>query len=299
MTNDDITDSEQPALSCARTIDLGIYLVGGMSDSESRTMRVHIDTCTWCSAELRSLRPVADLLDATELASSIIGERLEPTPDAASRLFARASAELASTTFSSVTVASSAVASVSPISAARSNPSHPSSSDRSRRKTRTMVAAGIAVFSLGVGSTVGTQRLVAQDHKPTKKLENVRFASVSLQAPDPENPSPNSPPASGPGVVPKAWASIDQTPAGTYAYLYVRDFEIGRVYRWWFIKRDGTRVPLGSFKYPGAVDGDEWLRCPGHTALERTELIAIGATNEEGFDVVRQDLPTVPKLIAT
>ena len=104
---------------------------------------------------------------------------------------------------------------------------------------------------------------------------------------------------SSPDKAPKAWASIDQTPAGTYAYLYVRDFEIGKVYRWWFIKRDGTRVPLGSFKYPGAVDGDEWLRCPGHTALERTELIAIGATNEAGFDVVRQDLPPAPKLIRT
>ena len=97
----------------------------------------------------------------------------------------------------------------------------------------------------------------------------------------------------------KAWAAIDQTPAGTYAYLSVRDFEVGKVYRWWFIKRDGTRVPLGSFRYPGAVNGDEWLRCPGHTALARTELIAIGATNEDGFDIVRQDLPATPKIVAT
>ncbi len=264
---------EQPPMACARTVDLGAYLLGGMSESEARDMRVHIDTCTWCSRELFELRPVADLLDSTELASSIIGERLEPTPDAASKLFARASSELA---------APGSV--VAPFSAPA----------RQRVRRRTMVAAGAAVFALGVGSTLGTQQLVAKD-KPKPTGERVQFVSISL---DPKNTAPTTVPKD-PEKGPKAWAYITQTPAGTYAYLYVRDFEVGQIYKWWFIKRDGTRVPLGSFRYPGAVNGDEWLQCPGHTAFDRSELIAIGATNADGLDVVKQDLPAAPPIVAT
>lgn len=268
-------------LRCDRIVDLGVYLVGGMSETESRSMRLHIDTCTWCSAELQELRPIANLFDTTELASAIVGERLEPTPDAASRLFARANAELVSSTFSDVVPVAGTVRAPDVVAPRR-------------RQKRTLVAAGVAVFALGVGSTLGTERLVATPKTPRRAIEKVHFSTVSLRAPS------LTPPVTRPGLTPpKAWVAIDQTPAGTYAYLYVRDFEVGKVYRWWFIRRDGTRVPLGSFRYPGAVDGDEWLQCPGHTALPRTELIAIGATNEDGFDVVRQDLPATPKLIAT
>lgn len=281
MNKDETLSGTPLPLPCERTVDLGAYLVGGMSEAESRSMRLHIDTCTWCSAELHELRPIANLFDTTELASAIVGERLEPTPDAASRLFARANAELASSTYSNV-VATHGIVGPSGVVAQR------------RPRKRTIVAAGVAVFALGVGSTLGTERLVATPKKPKRALESVRFATISLRAPSP------SPPVTLPGLTsPKAWAAIDQTPSGTYAYLYVRDFEVGKVYRWWFIKRDGTRVPLGSFRYPGAVEGDEWLQCPGHTALPRTELIAIGATNEDGFDVVRQDLPAAPKIVAT
>jgi Anti-sigma-K factor rskA len=258
-------------MDCARTVDLGAYLLGGMTEAEARDMRVHIDTCTWCSRELADLRPVADLLDSTELASSIIGERLEPTPDAASRLFARASSEIAAPPPSTFTAPA-----------------------RRRGTRRKLVAAGAAVFALGVGSTLGTQQLVAKD-APKPKGERVQFVSISL---GPKGASPTTVP-SDPKKGPKAWASITQTPAGTYAYLYVRDFEIGKVYKWWFIKRDGTRVPLGSFRYPGEVNGDEWLQCPGHTAFDRSELIAIGATNADGLDVVKQDLPPAPPIVAT
>ena len=278
----DLPAGDNAPMPCVRTTDLGAYLLGGMSETESRDMRVHIDTCTWCSQELSSLRPVADLFDSTELASSIIGERLEPTPDVASRLFARADAELASAMFTNV----HSMWSPTPQRAdARF------SAPRPKRRALKIAAAGAAVFSLGVGSTIGTQQLVAGPSKPKRAVENVRFATVALESPS----TPTTVPID-PKMIPKAWATIDQTAAGTYAYLYVRDFEVGKVYRWWFIKRDGSRVPLGSFRYPGAVDGDEWLRCPGHTAFNRSELIAIGATNEEGFDVVRQDLPAVPKL---
>ena len=265
---------------CSRTVELGAYLVGGMTDRESHDMRVHIDTCTWCSAELFELQPVADLLDATELASAIIGERHDPTPEMAARLFARAARESAGGTFG---------APRAPLAPAVDGSSIRPARPRIRR--RTIVAAGAAVFALGVGSTLGTQQLVANDkpaeNVPSKNVEKIAFQRISMTT------------SRKPAVPPKAWAAIDQTPAGTYAYLYVRDFEVGKVYKWWFVKRDGTRVPLGSFRYPGHVGGEEWLRCPGHTAFDRSELIAVGATDDAGVDIVRQDLPPAPKIVAT
>jgi hypothetical protein len=92
---------------------------------------------------------------------------------------------------------------------------------------------------------------------------------------------------------------IEQQRAGTYAWLYVSEFEVGKIYKWWFIKRDGSRVGLGSFKFPEVKPGEEWLRCPGHTAIDRSELIAIGATDENGVDVVTQKLPPAPKVVKT
>ena len=265
---------------CSRTVELGAYLVGGMTDRESHDMRVHIDTCSWCSAELLELQPVADLLDSTELASAIIGERLDPTPEMAARLFARAAQESAA-----ATAAAPGFRNAPDVD----GPSVRTTRPRIRR--RTIVAAGAAVFALGVGSTLGTQQLVANDkpadNGPSKNVEKIAFQRISMTTP------------ATPALPPKAWAAIDQTPAGTYAYLYVRDFEVGKVYKWWFVKRDGTKVPLGSFRYPGHVGGEEWLRCPGHTAFDRSELIAVGATDDNGVDVVRQELPPAPKIVAT
>ena len=276
----DHTNGHSVASPCSRTVELGAYLVGGMTDRESHEMRVHIDTCGWCSAELIELQPVADLLDSTELASAIIGERLDPTPDMAARLFARAVQE---TSVPSAPATSEPTAPVIELSAARAS--------RPRVRRRTIVGASAAVFALGVGSTLGTQQLVANDkpssNGPSKNVERIAFQRISMTTP------------STPAVPPKAWAAIDQTPAGTYAYLYVRDFEIGKVYKWWFVKRDGTKVPLGSFRYPGRVGGEEWLRCPGHTAFARSELIAVGATDDAGVDIVRQDLPPAPKIVTT
>lgn len=278
--SDDNEVNESVALPCSRTVELGAYLVGGMTDRESHDMRVHIDTCTWCSAELFALQPVADLLDSTELASAIVGERLDPTPEMAARLFARAAQESESATFPAPSAPLIPV-----VNDSSARPARP------RLRRRTIVAAGAAVFALGVGSTLGTQQLVANDkpsgNGPSKNVERIAFQRISMT------------PLRQPAVPPKAWAAIDQTPAGTYAYLYVRDFEVGKVYKWWFVKRDGTKVPLGSFRYPGHVGGEEWLRCPGHTAFDRSELIAVGATDDAGVDIVRQDLPPAPKIVAT
>ena len=276
--DNEVNGSIEP--SCSHTVELGAYLVGGMTDRESHDMRMHIDTCPWCSAELFELQPVADLLDSTELASAIIGERLDPTPEMAARLFARAARESAGGTFG---------APRAPLTPeVQDSPGRPA---RPHRRRRTFVAAGVAVFALGVGSTLGTQQLVANDkpstNEPSKNVERITFQRISMTT------------LRTPAVPAKAWAAIDQTPAGTYAYLYVRDFEVGKVYKWWFVKRDGTKVPLGSFRYPGHVGGEEWLRCPGHTAFDRSELIAVGATDDAGVDIVRQELPPAPKIVAT
>jgi hypothetical protein len=265
---------------CTRTVDLGAYLLGGMSESESLAMRSHIDECQWCSAEVRLLHPVVDLLDSAELASTIVGERLEPTPDVRNRLFERANAELLATTPSDTldVLPSAAVAS---LDAQRTAP---------RRLTRRLVLASALAFSLGAGSVLGVQRLVADP--PKRPGEKIPFKKISLPGVSPAV-------AANPKTKPKAWVYIEQQRAGTYAWLYVTEFEVGKIYKWWFIKRDGSRVGLGSFKFPGAKPGEEWLRCPGHTALDRSELIAIGATDSDGVDVVRQDLPPAPKVVKT
>jgi hypothetical protein len=298
MSNHDETPASSPQAAndpgtnefkCAHTIDLGAYLLGGMSEAESIAMRSHVDGCEWCSVELRSLHPVVDMLDSTELASTIIGERLEPTPDVRTRLFERAHAELRAET-ENVTPATqltpatpaTVTGSVSSLEEHRNLPR--------RRSTRTLVAASAIAFSLGAGSVLGVQRLTADS--PARPGEKIGFSKISLPGVTPET-------ASNPKTKPRAWVYIEQQRAGTYAWLYVSEFEVGKIYRWWFIKRDGSRVGLGSFKFPGVKPGEEWLRCPGHTALDRSELIAIGATDESGVDVVRQDLPKAPVVVKT
>jgi hypothetical protein len=272
-------------LQCARTIDLGAYLLGGMSEGESLEMRSHIDGCEWCSAELRLLHPVVDMLDSTELASSIIGERLEPTPEVRNRLFERASAELRDLPGD---VSSGLLTPSDPVAAVVSLGEHQTAPRR--RSTRNLVIASALAFSLGAGSVLGVQRLAAD--APKRPGEKIGFTKISLPGVSPEV-------ASDPKTKPKAWVYIEQQRAGTYAWLYVSEFEVGKIYKWWFIKRDGSRVGLGSFKFPEVKPGEEWLRCPGHTAFDRSELIAIGATDENGVDVVSQKLPPAPKVVKT
>jgi hypothetical protein len=270
---------DDPDFLCERTVALGAYLLGGMTEIESRQMRVHIDTCAYCSSELVLLHPIVDLLDSTELASTIIGERLEPTPDVRSRLFERATAELLDSPVQSAPVSSPDVLppSVAVLSAQRSK--------------RTLILASAVAFGLGVGSVLGVQRLAA-DPAPARPGERIPFKKISIPGIAPSV-------AADPKTKPRAWAYVERQSAGTYAWLYVSEFEVGKIYKWWFIKRDGSRVGLGSFKFPEIKPGEEWLRCPGHTAIDRSELIAIGATDESGVDVVRQELPPPPKVVKT
>jgi hypothetical protein len=275
-------------LQCAQTIDLGAYLLGGMSEVESLDMRGHIDSCAWCSAELRLLHPVVDMLDSTELASSIVGERLEPTPEVRSRLFERANAELLGDSSAVTSELLDPAESMAPVVSVISLDEHRNLPRR--RSARNLVVASALAFSLGAGSVLGVQRLTADS--PKQPGEKIGFTRISLPGVSPEI-------ASDPKTKPKAWVYIEQQRAGTYAWLYVSDFEVGKIYKWWFIKRDGSRVGLGSFKFPEVKPGEEWLRCPGHTAFDRSELIAIGATDESGVDVVTQKLPPAPKVVKT
>lgn len=153
-----------------------------------------------------------------------------------------------------------------------------------------MVAATVVAFSLGAGTMVGGQKLVALRRKPPVTGERVAFQTVSLRTPSALTPPAAATPA-------KAWAWVDRTESGTYAWLYVKDFEVGKVYRWWFTTKDGTRVPLGSFRYPGSDSGKAWYQCPGHTAVDRADLVAIGATDDKGVDIVNQPLPKAPKIV--
>jgi anti-sigma factor RsiW len=85
-------------LACPRMINLGTYLLGGLSTDEAQSTRRHIDTCTYCQKELAALRPVTDLLSTAELDPTLSGERVEPDPSLATRLLARAEQEIDDTT---------------------------------------------------------------------------------------------------------------------------------------------------------------------------------------------------------
>ncbi len=274
--HDDVASQVGPEPMCEHTIDLGAYLLGGLTELQARTLRAHIDMCEFCSAELRVLRPVADLLDSTELASSIIAERLEPSADVRDRIFSAATSDLST---------HGQIGDHVGVGTAR-----PERDLRSRR-TKQLLAASAVAFSLGAGSVLGIQRLAADD-KPKRPGERIAFAKVAL-------PGIPAAIAADPKTKPKGWVYIEQQDAGTYAWLYVSDFEVGKIYKWWFIKKDGSRVGLGSFRFPKATKGEEWLRCPGHTAIDRSELIAVGATDEQGVDVIRQDLPKAPTVVVT
>jgi hypothetical protein len=291
------------SLPCARLEDLGCYLLGGMNATEAQELRVHIDTCAHCGPELRSLRPVVDLLATSDLDVLGSSDRVEPDPTLASRLFARAEKEIGGDPF----VGAGATAPTGPVSTnpAPTNPvsTGPAPTDpvrtgsaapdsasgnviafptnaRSRRR-RVGVAAAVA-FALGVGSTVGVQQVAQRLNKPAKSKtgEHITFVTQKTTTTSEQQP--------------KAWAWIDQTGAGTYAYLYTRDLKPDVVYRWWFEQANGKRIPLGSFTFP--KNQKDWLICPGSTSILRSEIVAIGATNGDGVDVLRTDLPKAPQL---
>lgn len=260
--------------ACERRFDIAVYLLGGLSEAESRTLRAHIDSCALCTAELRSLRPVSDLVSAADMRSVQLdlGDRVdsEPEPGLVRRILAQAEAELGTVAPTIDLTAARAAATTAP---------------RSLRPRWLSAAAAVALFVLGGGSVLGAQRML--DHpKPSITGQSVRFATVSL--------------ASGAAEVtaaadkPRAWAWVGETPAGTYATLYTQNLQAGQVYKWWFERKDGSRVGLGSFRYPSGQQ--TWLVCPGSTSEPRAQLVAIGATDATGHEVLRTILPPPPVL---
>lgn len=280
------SDVSSERFPCPHTESLGAYLLGGLEEDEMHLLRVHIDSCSDCSAELRELRPVADLLHASDLNALLLGDRAEPAPDLAERLVARANAEITQSAASSAARSRlaadlAAVGRISDLEDER----------RRRRGRRVTFAAAAVAFALGAGSVLGVQQVAERNNDRSPTGERIQFASVKVGEPA---TSAVSVPGEAPDGSPKAWAWIDTTKAGTYAWLYTRGFEPGKVYRWWFEKADGSRVGLGSFRYPKAQD-EEWLICPGSTAVLRSELVYIGATDESGNEVLRQKLPPAPR----
>jgi len=263
------------SVACERRFDIAVYLLGGLSEAESRTLRAHIDSCAWCTMELRSLRPVSDLVSAADMRSVELqlGDRADtgPEPGLMSRILERAEAELGSVSPTIDLTAARAAKMPSP-----------------RRQVRSRwlsAAAAVALFVLGGGSVLGAQRVL--DHpKPSITGESVRFATVSLTS--------GTPAITDAAARPKAWAWVGETPAGTYATLYTQNLQAGQVYKWWFERKDGSRVGLGSFRYPSGQQ--TWLICPGSTSEPRAQLVAIGATDATGHEVLRTTLPPPPVL---
>ena len=133
---------------------------------------------------------------------------------------------------------------------------------RRRRRARSIVAFAAALL-LVVGS-VGITRATIRPTKsgPQRVGERIDLASAI-------------PAASG-----LAW--LDERASGTYLELQARNLPAGK-YRMWFQLADGTRVPMGTFRSAG---GPELLHCPGSSDLARADLFAVGATNEQGDDVL-------------
>ena len=254
--------------TCMRRFDIPMYLLGALADAESRSVRAHIDGCPVCTVELRELRPVSDLISAAGVEALGADQRSEsgPEPDLVQRIIDRAAAELErGEPAIDLTVDGPLV------TAGRTTPNH-------RRWLG--IAAALALFVMGAGSVLGAQRVLSNDPQ-TIAGQSVRFATVSLRNGATDNPDDP--------VRPRAWAWVGETPAGTYATLYTQHLEPGQVYKWWFERSDGSRVGLGSFKYPGSQQ--TWLVCPGSTSEPRRTFVAIGATDATGHEVLRTKLP--------
>jgi hypothetical protein len=241
---------------CPQTTDVGAYLLGGLGASEASNLRVHIDSCPDCSAALAELQPLTSKLSLIDL-RQFAGMEVEAP---SSNLGARIVAVAAQDTAGNVGVTSL-----------------DSQRDRRRRVPWKAAAAAALAFGVGTGTGFAIKPAAAppQQEWPAipgydKQSQRVNFTGL---------------PATGP----EAWALVTSGPAGTYVALHTKRLTVGATYRWWLEEADGTRVPLGSFKVPAAQQG--WLVCPGSTSVERVKLRAVGATDAEGNDVLRADLP--------
>jgi len=133
---------------------------------------------------------------------------------------------------------------------------------RQHRRARNVVAFAAALL-LVVGSITVTRVISGGSPKaPVRVGERIDLASAI------------------PSVT--GLAFLDERSSGTYLELQARNLPAGR-YRMWFQLADGTRIAMGSFRSDG---GPELLHCPGSSDLGRADLYAVGATNEQGDDVL-------------
>ena len=87
------------------------------------------------------------------------------------------------------------------------------------------------------------------------------------------------------GMPAKGWVELGTGETGTYVTFHSRGLFAGKVYRMWFEQPDGKRVPIGSFMSTGG----NWVASVGGSGLKRNELVAVGASDENGETVLRAD----------
>ena len=140
---------------------------------------------------------------------------------------------------------------------------------RHRRTSRVRIGLVAAVLAIALG-TAGALVLRGKDSDETE-----RFRLLA-----------------GPGVqgVPavSGYVEVGLSQIGTYVRFHARGLPQGQVYRMWFEKPDGSRVPIGSFWPAGA---GKWLQAAATAGLERDAVAAVGASNEKGITVLRADFP--------
>jgi Putative zinc-finger len=238
---------------CPRTVDLGAYLLGGLTSEEAVDLRLHADQCPTCTEVLQELQPVADELGQVDLRPFAGIEIEQPSDGLRDRILAKALAE---------------------------GPLPVVATERTGRRRivdwKVAAAVGVVAFAVGAGSGYIAKPTPAPPKRAywgtgtNEVTQRVDFASTATSGP-------------------RAWANVSSGPAGTYAALYTKGLNAGETYRWWFERSDGSRVALGSFVFP--ANQTKWVICPGGTSVERIELTAIGATDANGKDVLRADLP--------
>jgi hypothetical protein len=265
-----MSQADLTAGRCPRTTDVGAYLLGGLVADEAAEMRDHMDGCVTCSREMSELQTITDQLAQVDLRSFAGLPVDEPSEDLRERILVSALAESGDDQESGKVVSNNVVS----LQPGERKPGEPKSGGRRRVGWKAAASVGVA-FALGAGSGYVAKPAAAPPKRPyfgtgTNDIsQRVNFVSSNTTGP-------------------KAWANVSSGPAGTYAALYTKGLAPG-TYRWWFEKKDGTRVALGSFEFPEKQT--KWVICPGGTSVERIELTAIGATDANGKDVLRADLP--------
>jgi hypothetical protein len=282
--------------TCDKTTDVGAYLLGGLSPAESLAFRTHADTCVHCSAELSELRTVTRQLSNADPDVLLGIAPLQPSPSVLTSILNRAASIPPGTDAPDRLVTDLRHTAPVPQPSAARVPAR----SRSVRRPLAITLAGLAAaFGLGIGSTLTVQTALDDPSVPTSIAQapptTANQLAFSWGEPGTKGEEIEFAAATKPSG-PKAWAWVGSGKAGTYAQLAVKGLEPGKTYGWWFEKADGERVRLGTFVFP--ADQTSWLRCPGGTSIERSELIAIGATDvETKVDVLRAYLPEPAKPI--